>query len=285
MASMARGRRKSPPVVRNCYDPEGPKSDIRSRVLYDRCTDGLIVISREAKDRAIRKYGFDLDAVQVAEPGIDLIRFSRDRKISGSREDFGLKKDDFAVGVVSRIRETRRIDVVLEAVRILVEEFPQLRLLLVGRGRPGALDTVVRKPVMKMGIADRVLLAGYCRNDQLVAAYRAMDVLVYPVPGTDKTCRTVREAMASGVPVIATRMGFLPELIEDGVNGRLMDLAGHHLAEILSDMIRDQDKVAKMAHLAHHKAQQRFSTASQAEKTLSFYGRLMAGGANRSAIQ
>ncbi|MDY6838668.1 MAG: glycosyltransferase family 4 protein [Thermodesulfobacteriota bacterium] len=284
VAAMTRGRPRFPLLVRHCYDPSGPKSDLRSRFLYSQCTDGVVVISPAAQESAMRRYGFGSNAVQVAEPGIDLARFSRERKISGSREGFGLKKNDFVVGIVSRIRESRRIDIVLDAVHILAEAFPRLRLLLVGRGRPGAVEKVVKRPLLDMGIADRVILAGYCRNDRLVAAYRAMDVLAYPVPGTDETCRTVREAMASGVPVIATRMGFLPELIEDGVNGRLMDLAPGKLAEIVSDMIRDQDNVTQMARRAYQTAQQRFSTALQGKRTMSFYGRLLRGTAKKPPI-
>lgn len=277
VGSMARGRSKPPLIVRSCYDPDGPKSDLRSRFLYRRCTDGVIVISGAAKDKAMRRYGFPFDAIQVAEPGIDLRRFSRDRRISDSREDFGLKEEHFVIGVVSRIRESRRIDIVLDAVRMLAKEFPQLRLLLVGRGRRNAMEKVVKKPSREMGIADRVILAGYCRYDRLVAAYRAMDVLVYPVPGTDKSCRTVREAMASGVPVIASRIGFLPELIEDGLNGRLMDLSSEGLAHILLDEMRDNDKLDRMGHCASKTAEKRFSTALQAERTLSFYRKLLCG--------
>jgi glycosyltransferase involved in cell wall biosynthesis len=279
MASMSSGRfkHKPPLVVRNCYDPYGPKSDLRSRLLFRRCTDGLIVISQAAKENAMRRYGFSLTAVQVAEPGIDLTHFSSERKISGSREDFGLKKNDFVVGVVSRIRESRRIDIPLTALRILGGHCPHLRLLLVGRGRPGAVEKVVRQPAMEMGVADRVSLAGYCRYDRLVAAYRAMDVLVYPMPGTDKSCRTVREAMASGVPVIASRIGFLSELIEDGVNSCLMDLSPKNLADILLGLMRDRKKLDTMARRASETAQQRFSTALQAERTLSLYRRLLDG--------
>ena len=277
LGSMAKGRSKPPFLVRSSYDPDGPESDLRSRFLYRRCTDGLVVISGAAKDKAMRRYGFPSDAIQVAEPGIDLARFSRDRRISHGREGFGLKEEHFVVGVVSRIRGSRRIDIALDAVRILAKEFPQLRLLIVGRGRRNAVDKVVKRPSSEMGIADRMILAGYCRYDRLVAAYRAMDVLVYPMPGTDKSCRTVREAMASGVPVIASRIGFLPELMENGVNGRLMDLSPENLADILSDLIRDRDKLDRMARLVSETAKQRFSTSLQAKRTLSFYGKLLGG--------
>jgi glycosyltransferase involved in cell wall biosynthesis len=275
---MARGRSRPPFIVRGCYDPDGPKSDLRSRFLYKRYTDGLVVISGTAKDNAMRKYGFPSHAILVAEPGIDLKRFSRDRKISDGREDFGLKKEEhFVIGVVSRIRESRRIDIALDAVRILAKEFPYLRLLLVGRGRKNAMQKVVEKPSREMGIADRVIIAGYCSYDRLVAAYRAMDVLVYSFPGTDKSCRTVREAMASGVPVIASRIGFLPELVKNGVNGWLMDLSPESLANIPSDLRRDHSKLDTMARRAAEIAEQRFPTALQAERTLSFYKRLLDG--------
>jgi glycosyltransferase involved in cell wall biosynthesis len=79
------------------------------------------------------------------------------------------------------------------------------------------------------------------------------------------------------VPVIASRIGFLPELIEDGVNGRLMDLSSESLADILSDLIRDHDKLDRMARRASETAKERFSTALQAERTLSFYKRLLDG--------
>jgi hypothetical protein len=72
LGSIARGRSRPPFVVRSCYDPDGPRSDLRSRFLYRRCTDGLVVISGAAKDKAMRRYGFPFDAIQVAEPGIDL---------------------------------------------------------------------------------------------------------------------------------------------------------------------------------------------------------------------
>ena len=277
LGSTARGGSKPPFLVRSCYDPDGPGSDLRSRFLYRRCTDGLVVISGAARDKAMKRYGFRSKSLQVAEPGIDLPRFSREREISDGREGFGLKEEHFVVGVVSRIRQSRRIDIVLDAVRILAKEFPQLRFLLVGRGWKNAVEKVVREPSSEMGIADRVVLAGYCRYDRLVAAYRSMDVLVYPIPGTDKSCRTVREAMASRVPVIASRIGFLPKLIENGVNGRLMDLSPESLAGILSELIGDPDELDRMARLAFETAKQRFSPSLRAKRTLSFYEKLLSG--------
>lgn len=262
-------------IVRGCYDPDGPSQDFRSRLLYRVGTDGLVVINDKSKRAAIEHNGFSTENVHVVEPGIDLNRFSPGREISEHRPGFGLKPDSFVIGVVSRIRGSRRLDIPLAAVHALAKAYPQLQLLLVGRGSDGAVEALVEKPAHDMDISDRIVRAGYCEGDRLVAAYRAMDVLIYPIPGSDKSCRTVREAMAAGLPVIAPGIGFLTELIENNVNGKLMDTAGERLATILEELILNKTKLHDLGRQAHKTAVQRFSPGLQARKTLAFYHQLL----------
>jgi glycosyltransferase involved in cell wall biosynthesis len=277
MGVLSRGASKLPVIVRSCYDPEGPGRDITDRLLYKFGTHGLVAVNEKSKQAAIAGGSFSLQSVQVAEPGIDLNRFSPRRKISVDRQFDGLKPDSFVMGVVSRIRESRRLDIPLHALSALAQTHPQLFLLLVGRGREGAVETVVEKPAREMNIADKIVMPGYCNGDHLVAAYRAMDVLIYPTPGSDKSCRTVREAMAAGIPVIAPGIGFLPELIEDHVTGRLMVLSGESLADILSELMQDKTKLREMGSRALKCATRRFAPDLQARKTLTFYQRLLEG--------
>ncbi len=275
MGFLSRGLSKPPVIVRSCYDPEGPPRDFRSRLLYQFGTQGMVVINSKGKQRAVACHGLTAEIVQIIEPAIDLDRFSPQRKISEDPFGFGLKPDAFVVGVVSRIRGSRRFDIPLKAIHALAKAHPRLQMLLVGRGREGAVEKVVEKPAREMDISDRIVLAGYCHGDRLVAAYRAMDVLVYPSPGSDESCRTVREAMAAGIPVIAPGIGFLPELIEDHVTGRLMDLSWQSLANILGELIRDEVKLRAMGHSSLKTAIQRFSPTLQAERTLDFYQKLL----------
>ncbi|MBW2492712.1 MAG: glycosyltransferase family 4 protein, partial [Deltaproteobacteria bacterium] len=236
---------------------------------------GLVVINEKSKQAALARNVLSPDTVQVIEPGIDLDRFSPQRKISADQHSFGLKPDAFVVGVVSRIRGSRRLDITLKAIHKLARAYPQLQMLLVGRGREGAVEIVVEKPAREMAILNRIAMAGYCDGDRLVAAYRAMDVLVYASPGSDKSCRTVREAMAAGIPVIAPASGFLPELIEDHVTGRLMDISGESLADILDELLQDKAKLPELGRRSVKRAIQRFSLSLQAKKTLSFYHQLL----------
>ena len=274
MGFLSRGMPKPPIIVRSCFDSEGPQQDLRSWLLHKFGTEGLVVINEKSKQAALARNVLSPDTVQVIEPGIDLDRFSPQRKISADQHSFGLKPDAFVVGIVSRIRDSRRLDITLKVIHKLAKAYPQLQMLLVGRGREGAVEIVVEKPAREMAILDRIVMAGYCDEDRLVAAYRAMDVLVYASPGSDQSCRTVREAMAAGIPVIAPAIGFLPELIEDHVTGRLMDISRQDLAKILEELIRDEVKLHEMGRRALKKAVLRFSPMLQAEKTLSFYHKL-----------
>jgi L-malate glycosyltransferase len=273
---LSRGASKAPLIVRSSYDPAGIERNIPDRLLYKFGTDGLVAVNEKSRQAAIARNGFSFDCVQVAEPGIDLDRFSPRRPISITRDFPGLKPDSFVIGVVTRIRDSRRLDIPMQGLSALAQAYPQLRMLLVGRGREGAVEAVVAKPAREMNIFDRIVMPGYCSGDHLVAAYRAMDVLVYPTPGSDKSCRTVREAMAAGIPVIAPVIGFLPELIEDNVTGRLMDLSWESLAKILEECIQDKAKLGEMGRQALECATRRFAPDLQARETLDFYRRLLA---------
>ena len=277
LAGLARGAASLPYIIRSEYNPPGTKKNIRSSFLYKYCTDGLVVLDNTTKKEAISMYDLNQDTVQVAEPGVDLQRFSMSKTTPSKRKNFSLAENNFVMGVVSRIRKSRRIDIPLGALNLLSDKFPHLRLMLVGHGRKGALDEVVTVPAAKMGITDKVILPGYCRGDRLVDAYSVMNVLIYPFPGTDKTCRTVREAMAAGVPVIAPNMGFLPGMIENGTNGWLMDTDPESLAAILPSLINNRKNLKKTAQNAFKTSQQRFSPARQSKNVFSLYHKTLYG--------
>jgi spore coat protein SA len=81
--------------------------------------------------------------------------------------------------------------------------------------------------------------------------------------------------MASGVPVIAPRIGFIPELIDDRKTGRLMDPSRESLVQILRELMQDKTRLREMGCRSLETAIQRFSPKLQAEKTLTFYDKIL----------
>lgn len=273
----ARLSRRRPIVVASVYEPEGPADGFRNRLLIKRLTDGLVVLGEEARERARAAFGVPGSRVAIIPPSIDTDRFCPRLEAAAARGAMDLDPAWMVVGLVSRIRKSRRLDVVLEAVARLAPRYPQLRLLVVGRGGGTAVEDEVGRPAEALGIRDRVVLAGYCRDERLVTAYRAMDLLAYPYPGTDKSCRTVRESLASGVPVVASRIGYLPALVRDGETGRIVELDAASFAEAIGGLLGDRAALHAFARRAAEDARARFSRLAQAEACLAFYAACRSG--------
>jgi L-malate glycosyltransferase len=269
-ALACRGLRRRPRIVLSSYEPDGPPPGWRSRWLIGKRTSGLVTISAQAARTASARFGLPPEAIEVIEPGIDLKRFRPGAK-ADARRGFGLDAGHWVVGMVTRFRADRRIDIVLRAVQQLAARRSEVRLLLAGQGED---EAAIRQLIRDLGIEDRVAMPGYCRDERLVEAYAAMDVLAYPAPGTDKSARAIREAMACGVPVVAERRGFAADLIGDRKTGRFAETAPLALLGVLDELANDPGALARMGAAAAREAAARFSADDQARRALTFYRRL-----------
>jgi glycosyltransferase involved in cell wall biosynthesis len=108
-----------------------------------------------------------------------------------------------------------------------------------------------------------------------VDVLRALDVKLFLVPGTDGTARAVREALACGLPVLATRRGVLPELVRDGATGRILDETPEAFASALVALSRDPDARRRLGQAARTDAEARFSLARQVETVAASYRALL----------
>ncbi|MGH9853830.1 MAG: glycosyltransferase, partial [Blastocatellia bacterium] len=202
------------------------KRKIARRCLY-RFSDAVFAISNEARDYYCRETGFPRDRMRVVPNGIDVRRID-DADRSGAREELGIGADDFVIGAVARLDATKDTITLARAfarlylaqaqaqARSSLEPESRLRLLIVGDGDQG---TAIERFVSEQGLDGEVIFAGV-RHDvpRLLGAMNlfALSSLSEGMP------ITVLEAMAARLPVVATRVGSLPELVEEGVTGFLV---------------------------------------------------------------
>ncbi len=257
------------PVVRSSYDAGGMKSLKRARRLARGGTDMLVEASHIALEADVRDVGFRKEKVVVIPPAVDLERFNPDRPLPDMRGRLGLARDDFVLGIVARMQPHRRFDVLLEAMGLLKEKVPRLRLVIVGRGT--RQEEVARKPVREMGLEEVVKFSGYVEGDDYVGLLSAFDVKVFLVPGSDGSCRAVREAMAMGKPVIASRRGMLPELVEGGVMGLVVSEKPEELASAAELLWKDEELRRGMGEKARERAIEQFCPDRQAEAVEKIY--------------
>lgn len=163
-------------------------------------------------------------------PGVvDVEKWSRPYDASRIRREFGWTDRDFVVGVIGRLVGWKGQDVFLRALAEVKREVPNVKGLLVGKpdtahgGPDGELSSFYLHLLAlteSLGLSDNVHFAGF-RSD-IPEILAALDVLVHSSTEPEPFATAVIEGMMAGCPVIATKAGGMPEMIEDGVTGRLV---------------------------------------------------------------
>ena len=266
--------REKPPVVRTFYDGDGLARSMRVRWLLRHSTRGAVVISRHARSCLLDGRFLAPERVAVIPGGVDTSRFDPARADrDAARAAFGFGGSDFVFGIVARIQRHRKFEVLLEAFRTAAANDPSLRLVLVGRGTHQ--EEVAGTPVREMGLGDKVLFAGYRQGQDFLNALRAFDCALFLVPGSDGSCRAVREKMSLGLPVIVADTRPLDEIIDDGRTGLVVPLTAANLAGAMARVAGDRAATAAMGKEAREKALADYSLDVQALRTEEFYRSLL----------
>jgi glycosyltransferase involved in cell wall biosynthesis len=158
----------------------------------------------------------------IAYPPIG-IHYSEGIRARG-RARYGLADDDFCMAVVGNLSRGRGQDVAIRALELIRRRLPSARLLTVGAAprRPADLEFAAGLPQLarSLGVAEAVILAG--ETDDVADVYAAADVVVNPARFEEPFGRVAAEALVAGKPVVASRVGGIPEVIRDGVDGLLV---------------------------------------------------------------
>ena len=222
-------------LIRTCYDGEPAALNFRQRFAGHRT--GKILTTSLAVQTYLSEIFPEKDIQQVDIP-VDHELFRPLEKNPKLLAEFGLAADTPVGGIVARVQKHRNFALLLDAIEQVVTVIPDFKFLIVGRGTH--IDTVARKPVKHRGLDRNVIFTGY-RKEDYRDVLNLFDYKIFLVPGSDGSCRAVREALACAKPVIAARRGILPELIRDGETGILIEEKPADLAQAMLTMIKDRD--------------------------------------------
>jgi glycosyltransferase involved in cell wall biosynthesis len=264
--------KRRPPVVRTDHKRDSLKADLISKWFFRRYTDGLITFSERNKENLVRDVGFSPEKVAKVTTAVDLIKFNPQRNYKDMRSIFGIPAASPVVGIVARFQRYRRTDILLEALSHLIKDIPEVRLLLVGHS--SQMQRSVIEPMKGLGISSHVILAGY-QMDNYVDALACMDIFVLLTPGSDGTARALREAMAMAKPVVVTTKGMLPELVQDGVTGFVVQDTPQSLYQALLPLVKDEGLRTSIGKTAYETARKEFRLEHQAEQVEAFYQKIL----------
>jgi glycosyltransferase involved in cell wall biosynthesis len=185
------------------------------------------------------------------------------------------------IGSVAMFRGSKGHEHLLDAFALVRPSHPSARLLLVGDGirRQWVADLAREK-----GLGDAVVLTGF-RTDvpDLLAA---MDCFVLASTRTEGVPQSLLQAFAVGVPVVASRIGGIPEVVHDGVTGLLAEPGEPAaLARGIRAVLEDPDAAARRAQAAREMVRERFSHHATISRLLALYEELLGGEATVAAGQ
>lgn len=219
------------------------------------CTDRLVTVSEEVK-RDLIDYGIaPAEKITVIPLGFDLDPFLNSHSLhSDFRREMGLGDDIKLVGIVGRIFPIKNHALFLESAARISAQEPGARFVIVG---DGVLRPALEQQARELGIADRVLFTGWRRD--LPRIYADLDLLVVS-SDNEGTPVSAIEAMASSCPVVATRVGGLPDLISDHRTGLLVPPRdADALAGAVVDLLRSPEMVREFCQNAREAVRQRFT--------------------------
>jgi glycosyltransferase involved in cell wall biosynthesis len=136
-----------------------------------------------------------------------------------ARASHGLAASDKVVIFVGRLEQAKGVEQLVDSLELLAKHSPPIRLVVIG---DGSQRDAMEERARRSGVLDRIVFAGWVAHDQLPSWLRASDALVLP-SAHEGLPTVVIEALACGVPVVATPVGDVPRLVHEGTNGLILN--------------------------------------------------------------
>jgi glycosyltransferase involved in cell wall biosynthesis len=286
VAARLAGSRKPPIVVHTFHGHVlrgyfGPVRTLLFRLLerwLAAGTTALIAVSPQVRDDLVSLGVAPRERFVVIRLGIELDeRVTAEQNGRGeSRRYLGIPGDRFAVGWIGRMTAVKRTDDVLIAFKSLRDSGVDAVLCMVGDG-PDRLPLEQR--AHELGVARDTVFLGY--QEDVAPFYAAFDVLVLP-SGNEGTPVTVIEALAAERPVVATRVGGVPDVVRDGEDGFLVEAgATDDLADRLGRLARDPALRARMGKKGRERVLPRYAVERLVDDVDELYRSLLSAGGGR----
>lgn len=233
--------------------------------LYNR----VITISQGIREILVKE-GVPQGKIVCVPSAVDTAAYNTPCDRLSFLNEFDLEEKTLACGVVAQFIQRKGHKYLLEAIPEILSIHPTVRFLFFGKG---PLEGELRTMSKDLGIADSVIFAGF--RDDLDRYMGCFDLLIHPAL-MEGLGVSLLQAAAAGIPIVATWVGGIPEIVADGVNGYLVPKGdSKSLSGAVIKILSDNDLAARLGNKGRKIAQLRFSIDSMVEGNLKVYREMM----------
>jgi len=249
------------------------KKSLKKRIsdrLLARFTDQIIALSEATRSSAAKELGVGLNKITVIYPGVDIGKFTIRETKREVRNALNLPHDVPIIGIVARLDPVKGHEYLLDAMLRVWNFIASAKLMIVGAG---PLEESLRSRVERLGLSKQVMFMGMRRD--IPQLLKAMDIFVLPSL-QEGFGMALLEAMVMGLPVIATNVGGIPEVVDDGKTGILVPPRDPDaLSEMILVLLKDEKQRHRMGMLGKEKALSQFTAQHSVAQLQALYESLL----------
>ncbi len=256
------------PYVSTCH---GFFKNRLSRRIFPCWGQGVIAISEPVKNHLIKDFGVKEKKVFLVHSGVDVKEFfSVDKNLrTEKRREFGVE-DKFVIGIIARLSDVKGHDILIAAMKKVVEKEPRAVLFIIGEGpQENMLKAMVKNLLLEKHVRFIPLV------NKTASVLPVFDIFVLPSL-QEGLGLAIMEAQAAGLPVIASRVGGIPSLVTHGKTGYLVEPKDiHGLADVIINLMNDKAKQESMGLTAKTFIESEFSMEKMVNGTLAVYTKVI----------
>ena len=217
----------------------------------------IIAVSHFTKRELLEYYKIPESKIRVIHNGVDTNKFKPAADKRKVKEELGFNPDDIAIVSVGRLYARKGLFTLIESMPAVIKRFGNAKFIISGKGQSDEMRKLIAH-AEKLGVKNNIIFTGYYPDKKLPKLYQAADVFAFST-FYEHHPFAVLEALATGLPVVTTTVGGIPETIESGKNGFLVEpFNPKQFADRILYLLEHPAEAEEMGAMARKTVEERF---------------------------
>ena len=230
----------------------------------------IIAVSHFTKRELLEYYKVPEEKIRVIHNGVDTKQVQPAKDKRKIKEELGFNPDDLAIVSVGRLYARKGLFTLIESMPAVVKRFKNAKFIISGKGQSDEMRKLIAH-AEKIGVKDNIIFTGYYPDKKLPKLYQAADVFAFST-FYEHHPFAVLEALSTGLPVVTTNVGGIPETIESGKNGFLVEpFNPKQFADRILYLLEHPAEASEMGSLARKTILERFDWRIVVKDVLKVY--------------